>query len=30
MIDLFTNEQVAEPPPPSRLYIAVNVVLPGA
>jgi hypothetical protein len=29
MIDLFTNAQVAEPPPPSRLYIAVNVVLPA-
>ena len=29
MIDLFTNAHVAEPPPPSRLYIAVNVVLPA-
>ena len=29
MIDLFTNAQVAAPPPPSRLYIAVNVVLPA-
>ena len=29
MIDLFTNKHVAAPPPPSRLYIAVSVVLPG-
>ena len=29
MIDLFTNVQVALPPPPSRLYLPVNVVLPG-
>jgi hypothetical protein len=29
MIDLFTNAQFAAPPPPSRLYIALNVVLPA-
>ena len=29
MIDLFTNVQFAAPPPPSRLYFAVNVALPG-
>ena len=29
MIDRFTNVHVALPPPPSRLYLPVNVVLPG-
>jgi len=29
MIDRFTNVHVALPPPPSRLYFPVNVVLPG-
>ena len=29
MIDLFTNVQVALPPPPSRLYFPVKTVLPG-
>jgi hypothetical protein len=29
MIDLLTNVHVALPPPPSRLYFPLNVVLPG-
>jgi|SRR5690349_7225066 len=29
MIERFTNVQVPLPPPPSRLYFAVKVVLPG-
>jgi len=29
MIDRLTNVHVALPPPPSRLYLPVNVVLPG-
>lgn len=29
MIDRFTNVHVALPPPPSRLYFPVKVVLPG-
>src|SRR4029450_13835750 len=29
MIDRFTNVHVALPPPPSRLYLPVKVVLPG-
>lgn len=29
MIERFTNVHVALPPPPSRLYFPVNVVLPG-
>jgi len=29
MIDLFTKVHVALPPPPSRLYFPVKVVLPG-
>ena len=29
MIDLLTNVHVALPPPPSRLYFPVKVVLPG-
>jgi hypothetical protein len=29
MIERFTNVQVPLPPPPSRLYLAVKVVLPG-
>ena len=29
MIDLFTNVHDALPPPPSRLYFPVKVVLPG-
>lgn len=29
MIERFTNVQLPLPPPPSRLYFVVNVVLPG-
>jgi hypothetical protein len=29
MIERFTNVQLPLPPPPSRLYFAVKVVLPG-
>jgi hypothetical protein len=29
MIERFTNVQLPLPPPPSRLYFAVRVVLPG-
>ena len=29
MIERFTNVQLPLPPPPSRLYFAENVVLPG-